>query len=156
MKIGIKFLTFCILMTHLAVFAQNGISVSGTVIDEGGQPLPGASIIIKGTTTGTQTDFDGLYVLNDVPSDGTLVISYIGYSSQEILVNGQSTIDISLSEDSQTLDEVVVVGYGTQKKADLTGSITTIKTEDITRTPTSAAMQSLQGKVAGLQVVSSG
>ena len=156
MKIGIKFLTFCILMTHLAVFAQNGISVSGTVIDEGGQPLPGASIIIKGTTTGTQTDFDGLYVLNDVPSDGTLVISYIGYSSQEVLVNGQSTIDISLSEDSQTLDEVVVVGYGTQKKADLTGSITTIKTEDITRTPTSAAMQSLQGKVAGLQVVSSG
>lgn len=84
MKIGIKFLTFCILMTHLAVFAQNGISVSGTVIDEGGQPLPGASIIIKGTTTGTQTDFDGLYVLNDVPSDGTLVISYIGYSSQEV------------------------------------------------------------------------
>ncbi|WP_282179737.1 SusC/RagA family TonB-linked outer membrane protein [Maribacter stanieri] len=156
MKIGIKFLTFCILLSHLTVFAQNGISVSGTVTDDSGQPLPGASIIVNGTTTGTQTDFDGLYALNDVPNNGTLVISYIGYSTQEIAVNGQSTIDISLSEDSQTLDEVVVVGYGTQKKADLTGSITTIKTEDITRTPTSAAMQSLQGKVAGLQVVSSG
>ncbi|SNR63211.1 TonB-linked outer membrane protein, SusC/RagA family [Maribacter sedimenticola] len=156
MKIGIKFLTFCILMTHLAVFAQNGISVSGTVTDNDGQPLPGASIIINGTTTGTQTDFDGLYALKDVPENGTLVISYIGYATQEISVNGQTTINISLSEDSQALDEVVVVGYGTQKKADLTGSITTIKTEDITRTPTSAAMQSLQGKVAGLQVVSSG
>ncbi|WP_423997546.1 SusC/RagA family TonB-linked outer membrane protein [Maribacter sp. IgM3_T14_3] len=156
MKIGIKFLTFCILMTHLAVFAQNEISVSGTVTDDNGQPLPGASIIVKGTTTGTQTDFDGLYALNNVPNNGTLVISYIGYSTQEIAVNGQTTMDISLSEDSQALDEVVVVGYGTQKKADLTGSIATIKTEDITRTPTSAAMQSLQGKVAGLQVVSSG
>ncbi|SIR42284.1 SusC/RagA family TonB-linked outer membrane protein [Maribacter ulvicola] len=156
MKIGIKFLTFCILMTHLAVFAQNEISVSGTVTDEGGQPLPGASIIIKGTTTGTQTDFDGLYALNNVPNNGTLVISYIGYATQEIAVNDQTTINVSLSEDSQALEEVVVVGYGTQKKADLTGSITTIKTEDITRTPTSAAMQSLQGKVAGLQVVSSG
>ncbi|MEP2279632.1 TonB-dependent receptor [Maribacter sp.] len=156
MKIGIKFLTFCILLSHLTVFAQNGISVSGTVTDDSGQPLPGASIIVKGTTTGTQTDFDGLYALNDVPNNGTLVISYIGYSTQEIAVNGQTTIDISLSEDSQALEEVVVVGYGTQKKADLTGSITTIKTEDITRTPTSAAMQSLQGKVAGLQVVSSG
>ncbi|TVZ14080.1 SusC/RagA family TonB-linked outer membrane protein [Maribacter sp. MAR_2009_72] len=156
MKIGIKFLTFCILMTHLAIFAQNGISVSGTVTDNDGQPLPGASIIINGTTTGTQTDFDGLYALNDVPENGTLVISYIGYATQKISVNGQTIINISLSEDSQALDEVVVVGYGTQKKADLTGSITTIKTEDITRTPTSAAMQSLQGKVAGLQVVSSG
>ncbi|WP_299796478.1 TonB-dependent receptor [uncultured Maribacter sp.] len=156
MKIGIKFLTFCILLSHLTVFAQNGISVSGTVFDDNGQPLPGASIIVKGTTTGTQTDFDGLYALNNVPNNGTLVISYIGYSTQEIAVNGQTTMDISLSEDSQALDEVVVVGYGTQKKADLTGSIATIKTEDITRTPTSAAMQSLQGKVAGLQVVSSG
>ncbi|WP_036152712.1 SusC/RagA family TonB-linked outer membrane protein [Maribacter forsetii] len=156
MKIGIKFLTFCILLSHLTVFAQNGISVSGTVTDDNGQPLPGASIIVKGTTTGTQTDFDGLYALNDVPNNGTLVISYIGYSTQETAVNGQTAINISLSEDSQALDEVVVVGYGTQKKADLTGSITTIKTEDITRTPTSAAMQSLQGKVAGLQVVSSG
>ncbi|HDZ04280.1 hypothetical protein LCGC14_0239680 [marine sediment metagenome] len=156
MKIGIKFLTFCILLTHVAVFAQDGISVSGTIVDEVGQPLPGASIIIKGTTTGVQTDFDGIYVLNDVPSSGTLVISYIGFSAKEVMVNNQTTINVSLAEDTQSLDEVVVVGYGTQKKADLTGSITTIKTEDITRTPTSAAMQSLQGKVAGLQVVSSG
>lgn len=156
MKIGIKFLTFCILLTHVAVFAQDGISVSGTIVDEVGQPLPGASIIIKGTTTGVQTDFDGIYVLNDVPSNGTLVISYIGFSAKEVMVNNQTTINVSLAEDTQSLDEVVVVGYGTQKKADLTGSITTIKTEDITRTPTSAAMQSLQGKVAGLQVVSSG
>ncbi|NNE77313.1 MAG: TonB-dependent receptor, partial [Pricia sp.] len=119
-------------------------------------PLAGASVVVKGTTTGTQTDFDGNFTLDGVPSDATLVISYIGYSTRELAVDGQTTIDVTLSEDAEALDEVVVVGYGTQKKADLTGSITTVKSEDITKTPSGAAMQALQGKVAGLQVVSSG
>ncbi|HET8736158.1 MAG TPA: TonB-dependent receptor [Pricia sp.] len=137
------------------VYGQDNITVTGTVSDAMG-PLPGASVVIKGTTSGTQTDFDGNFTLDGVPTDGTLVISYIGYASQEIPVDGQTTINVSLQEDTQALDEVVVVGYGTQRKADLTGSIATVKSEEITKTPTGSAMQALQGKVAGLQVVSSG
>ncbi|MEM7380306.1 MAG: TonB-dependent receptor [Bacteroidota bacterium] len=136
--------------------AQQTVDVSGTVTDDTGTPLPGASVVVSGTTTGTQTDFDGNYLLANVPTDGTLSISYIGFATQQIAVNGQTTINASLQEDSQALDEVVVVGYGTQKRADLTGSIATVKSEEISRTPSGAAMQALQGKVAGLQVVSSG
>ncbi len=137
------------------VNGQDNITVTGTVSDSMG-PLPGASVVVNGTTTGTQTDFDGNFTLDEVPSDATLETSYIGYASQDIPVDGQTTINVTLQEDAQALEEVVVVGYGTQKKADLTGSITTVKSEDISRTPSGAAMQSLQGKVAGLQVVSSG
>lgn len=149
------FLTICFLSFQIASYGQDGISVTGTVSDSQG-PLPGASVVLKGTTTGTQTDFDGNFTLDDVPSNGILEISYIGYTTEDIPVNGKTNIMVSLSEDTQALDEVVVVGYGTQKKADLTGSITTVKSEDITRTPSGAPMQALQGKVAGLQVVSSG
>ncbi len=156
MKIPNVLLTILFLMSFITVvYGQDNITVSGTVSDSMG-PLPGASVVVKGTTTGTQTDFDGNFTLDSVPSDAILAISYIGFSSQEIPVDGQTNIDVSLQEDAEALEEVVVVGYGTQKKADLTGSITTIKSEDIARTPSGAAMQSLQGKVAGLQVVSSG
>ncbi|GGW28536.1 SusC/RagA family TonB-linked outer membrane protein [Arenibacter certesii] len=137
-------------------YAQDDITIRGTVTDNDNQPLPGASVIVKETTTGTQTDFDGNFVLDNIPAKGTLVFSYLGFTTLEIPVNDQTSFNIQLQEDAQALDEVVVVGYGTQKKADLTGSITTIKSEDITRTPSGSAMQSLQGKVAGLQVVSSG
>lgn len=156
MKIRSALLLILLLPFSFAAFAQNSMTVSGTILDNNGQPLPGASVLVKGTTIGTQTDFDGNFVLDNVPDDGTLVISYVGFTTQEIPVNGQTTINATLQEDTQTLDEVVVIGYGTQKKADLTGAITTIKSEDISRTPSGAAMQSLQGKVAGLQVVSSG
>ncbi|MCM4165398.1 MULTISPECIES: TonB-dependent receptor [unclassified Arenibacter] len=144
------------LLLQWFVYAQDNITVRGTIMDNDNLPLPGASVVVKGTTTGTQTDFDGNFVLDNVPGNGTLVFSYLGYTTLEISVNGQTSFSIQLKEDTQALDEVVVVGYGTQKKADLTGSITTIKSEDITRTPSGAAMQALQGKVAGLQVVSSG
>ncbi|MFC4220671.1 SusC/RagA family TonB-linked outer membrane protein [Flagellimonas marina] len=156
MKIKSKLLTISFLLFQALLFAQNNGTVSGTVTDGQGQPLPGASVILVGTTNGVQTDFDGNYTLNNVSSSGTLAFSYIGFATQEIPINGRATINISLQEDTQSLDEVVVVGYGTQKKADLTGSIATVKSEDITRTPSGAAMQALQGKVAGLQVVSSG
>lgn len=155
MKIRNTILLISFFLAHILVFAQNEITVSGTVSDDLG-PLAGASVVVKGTTTGTQTDFDGNFTLNNVPADGTLVISYIGYSTQEILVDGRTSITVTLAEDAEALEEVVVVGYGTQKKADLTGSIATVKSEEITKTPTGAAMQALQGKVAGLQVVSSG
>ncbi|WP_343486704.1 TonB-dependent receptor [Allomuricauda sp. d1] len=157
MKIKQSFLLISFLLFQIVGIAQdNTITISGTVTDSQAQPLPGANVIVKGTTTGVQTDFDGNYTLTDAPSDGTLVFSYIGFSPQEIAVNGQATINASLQEDTQSLDEVVVIGYGTQKKADLTGSIATVKTEEIARTPSGAPMQALQGKVAGLQVVSSG
>jgi len=142
------------LLFQVVVLAQNNITVSGTVTDEQGQPLPGASVVLEGTTTGIQTDFDGNYTLDNVPGDGSLVFSYVGFTSQTIPINSRTTINLTMQEDTQSLDEVVVVGYGTQKKADLTGSIATVKSEDIARTPSGAAMQALQGKVAGLQVVS--
>ncbi|MEP3385933.1 MAG: TonB-dependent receptor [Flavobacteriaceae bacterium] len=149
------FLVISFFVFQTFIYAQDSITVSGTVGDEQGTPLPGASIILKGTTNGVQTDFDGNYSL-DVPSSGILVFSYIGFIPREISIGGQSVINVNLQEDTQLLDEVVVIGYGTQKKADLTGSIATVKSEDIVRTPSGAAMQSLQGKVAGLQVISSG
>lgn len=142
--------------SQIVLFAQDKIAVTGTVYDQTGQPLPGASVVIKGTTTGTQTDFDGVYSLADIPSDGTLLVSYIGFSPQEIAVAGKSTINITLQEDAQALDEVVVIGYGEMKSKDLTSSITTIKSEELEATPTGQAMQALQGKVAGLQVINSG
>ena len=155
MKIKHSLLLILFLLFQITVYGQE-VTVTGTVTDSSGQPLPGASIVVKGTTKGTQTDFDGNYVLDQVPGDATLVVSYIGFSNQEIPVNGQSAINVTLNEDAQALSEVVVVGYGTQKKKDLTSAITTVKSEEIDATPTGQAMQALQGKVAGLQVVSNG
>ncbi|MGI9549955.1 MAG: SusC/RagA family TonB-linked outer membrane protein, partial [Aurantibacter sp.] len=143
-------------MGQLVAFAQDDIIVTGTVSDDVGQPLPGASIVVKGTTTGTQTDFDGIYTLDNVPSDGILAISYIGFTTQEITVDGQNIINVTLQEDAQALDEVVVIGYGEMKSKDLTSAITTIKSEELEAAPVGQAMQALQGKVAGLQVVNSG
>ncbi len=138
------------------LLAQNNITISGTVLDSQGQPLPGASVVLQGTTTGIQTDFDGNYRLENVPSNGTLVFSYVGFTTQNIPITNRTTIDVTLQEDTQSLDEVVVVGYGTQKKADLTGSIATVDAEEIEKTPSANPVQSLQGKVAGVQIVTPG
>ncbi|QXP51329.1 TonB-dependent receptor [Cellulophaga sp. HaHa_2_1] len=156
MKISNVILTISFLLFQSLLYSQTSTAVSGTVTDSDNIPLPGASVVLKGTATGTQTDFDGNFTLDNVSADGVLVISFIGYTSTEVAVNNQTTLSISLQEDAQALDEIVVVGYGTQKKSDLTGSITTVSSEDIARTPSGAPMQSLQGKVAGLQVVSNG
>lgn len=149
-------LLILLLLSQMAIYAQDNITVSGTVSDTEGQPLPGASVVVKGTTTGTQTDFDGNFILDNVPSDGILSISYLGFVTQEISVDGRTSISAALSEDAQALDEVVVIGYGEMKSKDLTSSITTVKSEELEATPTGQAMQALQGKVAGLQVTSSG
>lgn len=157
MKIKQLLLSTLMVLFCLAISAQdNMLTVSGTVTDDLGGPLPGASVIVEGTTNGVQTDFDGNYTLTDVPSDGSLVFSYIGFSTQTIPVNGQSSINVQMREDTQSLDEVVVIGYGTQKKADLTGSIATVESEEIEKTPTANVAQSLQGKVAGVQIVTAG
>src|SRR5690606_33422139 len=156
MKMKSKFLLTSFLLSQAFLWAQNDITVSGTVTDALGQPLPGTSVILQGTTTGTQTDFDGNYSLDGLPEDGILEFSYIGFINQEIAIGGRTTIDVSLQEDLQQLDEVVVVGYGTQRKADLTGSIVTVDAEQIAKTPSANPVQALQGQVAGVQIVTPG
>jgi len=130
------------------------VTVSGTVTDENG-PLPGASVVVQGTTTGTQTDFDGNYTLDGVPSDGTLVFSYIGYATQQVAVNGRTTIDIALQEDAQALDEVVIIGYGTTTVDDATGSVSAVTAEDFNTGVISSPEQLIQGKTAGVQITQS-
>ncbi|QLG45741.1 SusC/RagA family TonB-linked outer membrane protein [Costertonia aggregata] len=128
--------------------------VSGTVSDANG-PLPGASVLVKGTTNGTQTDFDGNYTLNNIGSDATLVISYIGYKTQEIAVNGQSTINATLQEDAQALDEVVIIGYGTTTVKDATGSVASVNAEDFNSGVIASPEELIQGKTAGVQITQS-
>lgn len=126
-------------------------TVTGVVTDDNGVPLPGASIVVKGTTNGSVTDFDGNY---SISADGTaiLVFSYVGYKTKEIALDGKSTLSVSLSEDASQLDEVVVVGYGTQRKKDVTGAITSVSGDDLNITRESNALNALAGKVAGLDV----
>ncbi|MEB8330343.1 TonB-dependent receptor [Flavobacteriaceae bacterium KMM 6897] len=156
MKIRGLILLIAFLMFQATTHAQNNISIKGSVEDVDGVPLPGASIVVKGSQRGTQTDFDGNFVVDNVSPQATLLISYIGFISREMAVAGNTSLRIILEADAQALDEVVLIGYGSMKSKDLTSSITTIKSEELSATPTGQAMQALQGKVAGLQVISSG
>ena len=132
--------------------AQN-ISVSGTVSDKNG-PLPGVNIIVLNTTNGTQTDFDGEYTLNDVSPEAVLVFSYLGYTTKEVPVNGNTSLNVSLEEDQEQLDEVVVIGYGTQSKESVTGSVVSIKGEDLNEVQSANFQQALQGRAAGVNIQS--
>lgn len=132
-------------------------NVSGTVTDSStGESLPGATVMIKGTNKGTSTDFDGNFALTLALGENLLVVSYVGYQSTEVAVGQSLHLKISLVAAKTSLQEVVVVGYGTVKVKDLTSSITTIKSDELAKTPSSQPMQGLQGKVAGLQVVGGG
>lgn len=132
------------------------IEVSGTVKDqETGEGLPGVSVLVKGTSTGTVTDVDGFYKLTVPDGNAVLVFSFVGYTSQEITVGSQSVIDVNLNPDSQLLNEVVVVGYGTVNKTDLTGSVSSVEMEAIKDIPSNSVEGLLQGRSAGLQVVNS-
>ena len=133
---------------------QQGKRVTGVVLDNAGIPIIGANIIVKGTTNGTVTDFDGNYTLEEVPADAVLVISYIGYLSQEIPVGNQTNIKVTLVEDTQALDEVVVVGYGTMRKSDVTGSIASTKGADILKGQSFSALDGLKGKASGVNIFS--
>ncbi|MBU2945978.1 SusC/RagA family TonB-linked outer membrane protein [Zobellia uliginosa] len=124
--------------------------VTGTVTDETGAPLPGASIVVQGTTNGTQTDFDGLYTLNDVEGNATLLFSYVGFNSLDVPVNNQTTLNVVLKEDAAKLDEVVVVGYGTQKKSAITGSVVKIDAKDLTKVSVANTTELIGGRVAGV------
>lgn len=128
------------------------INVTGSVVDSNGTPLPGASILEKGTTNGVQADFDGNFSITVAGENSVLVVSYIGFATKEILVGNQTTFEITLEESAAGLDEVVVVGYGTQKKSDLTGSIASINEEDFQNNAQTSVDQMLQGRVAGLRV----
>jgi len=130
-------------------FAQ--MTVSGTVSDANG-PVPGVNVVVQGTSSGAQTDFDGNYSISDVASDATLVFSYIGYATQEVAVNGQSTVDVTLAEDAQALAEVVVIGYGTTTVKDATGSVTAVTAEDFNQGVITSPEQLIQGKTAGVQI----
>lgn len=136
-----------------SVAQQEKISVSGTITDSHGEPLIGVSISVKGTTEGVITDVLGNYSLQVTPGK-TLIISYIGYISQEIVVRNQRTINVKMEEDSQVIDEVVVIGYGTMKKSDLTGSVASVSSEKIGAFPTLGATEAMQGRIAGVMVTS--
>ncbi|WP_304069054.1 SusC/RagA family TonB-linked outer membrane protein [Pedobacter glucosidilyticus] len=150
-----KILLFlCLFSFSLSSFGQN-LSVTGKVSDANGEPLIGVAVLLKGSNIATQTNAQGNYTIN-VPSNGTLVFTYLGYATQEIAINNRTVVNATLTESSQSLEQVVVIGYGTQRKRDLTGSITSIKGEDIEKSPNVNPISSLQGKVAGLTIVNNG
>ncbi|MEE4287587.1 MAG: TonB-dependent receptor [Mariniphaga sp.] len=151
-RLSIFFLLF---FSVTMLFAQQQFVVTGKVTDEQNLGLPGVTILVKGTQTGTITDFDGNYSI-EVPGPVTLVFSYIGFITEEIAVEGSTTINVELTEDMIGLEEIVVVGYGELKVKDLTSAITTVNSEELSKTPSGQAMQALQGKVAGVQIVSAG
>lgn len=153
-KFRITIIAFVVMIGQFA-YSQN-ITISGVVSDEGGVPLPGASIVVNGTSNGTQTDFDGNFTLTNVPSDATLNFSYIGYVAQQVAVNGRNTVNVTLQEDLQALDEVVVVGYGAQSRASVTGAISSVDADEINALPVSNATEALQGRAAGVTVVNTG
>ncbi len=145
-----------VLLTSLWMGLANEISaqshsVSGKVLDEKGEAIPGASVTVKGTQQGTLTDVSGSYTV-DMASNGTLVFSFVGYLAQEIAVNNRSKIDITMKVDTKALEEVVVVGYGTQRKIETTGSIVSVKAEDLTQLPITNIAQGLQARVSGVQI----
>lgn len=153
-KIRCLLITVLISMFGLAVNAQN-ISISGTVSDKDGEPLIGATVMVQGTTNAMATDIDGAFKLQNVNPKGKLVVSYVGYTTQTVPVDGKTLINVVLSEDNQLLDEVVVVGYGVQRKADVTGATASVSGKDLTSMPARNAIEGMQGKTAGVDITTS-
>lgn len=146
---NLKFLLSCfMLLMSVVAFAQN--QVTGHVADATGEPIIGANVTVKGTTVGTITDIDGNFTLEVGSTDGTLVVSFIGYKSAEAAIKGKSPINVILQEDTETLDEVVVVGYGTQNRKSLTGAISDVKSESLIRSVSTTTAGALSGKIAGI------
>ncbi|MDI1307025.1 MAG: TonB-dependent receptor plug domain-containing protein, partial [bacterium] len=131
------------------------IKISGKLVDENNQPLPGASVLVKGTNSGAVTDFEGSYSILVGNASSTLTFTYIGYDQKEIAVGNQTTVNVKLTPTNNTLNEVVVVGYGTQKKSDVTGSVTSLSKERLSQLPVTNVLQSVQGAVAGVTVTQS-
>lgn len=132
------------------------ILVTGTVVEDNGSPLPGVNVLVKGTTRGSVTDANGKFSISVDSENDVLVFSFIGFVTQEVPLNGQSSLNVTLVTDTQTLNEVVVVGYGTQEKKDVTGSVASVKGAEIENLPVASASQSLQGRASGVNIVRSG
>lgn len=153
----LKYLIYLLIFAPMGLWAQGQVTGTVTSSDDG-MPLPGATVVVVGTTNGTTTDFDGNYVIENVPSDASLAFSYVGFLRVEVSVNSQSVINVALQADAQQLEEVVLTGYATERKADLTGAITVVELAPVEGQSLSSgnAMQALQGRVPGLFVEKSG
>ena len=152
LKRQVLFVLFAFAAT-LCAFAQNK-TITGLVVDGNGESIIGASVLVKGTTNGIITDIDGKFTLNDVPEAGVIQISYIGYKTQEISAKNKTSLKVVLVEDNEMLDEVVVVGYGVQKKSDVTGAMIRVGSEELNSRPVANAFEAMQGKAAGVDIVS--
>jgi len=137
------------------IIAQNGTTITGTITEASGMPLPGVNIIEKGTNNGSSSDFDGRYTIKVANSDAIIVVSYVGFETQEIKLAGKNTVDVVLKAELESLDEVVVIGYGTLKKEDLTGSVGSLDATALTERNVTSPLEAIQGNVAGVQISSS-
>lgn len=150
-----KVLSFLILISGMTLLAQNNVTVSGTVTDEEGLEVIGATVIVSGDATrGTITDYDGVYTLTDVPANSSLEFSYVGMKTMTVPVNGRTKIDVVMLTDSEMLDEIVVVGFGTQRKVNMTGSVSQIDSKALESRPIQNVSSALQGQMAGVMVTS--
>lgn len=151
--------TRCLLTTALlscvAVTGYAQSNATGTVVDENGEPIIGASVVVKGTKNGSVTDLNGRFTLQNVKQNQTLEISYIGYTAQSVTYKGSGSVKVVLKEDDKTLNELVVVGYGVQRKSDVTGALAHLDAKQITAMPISNAMEGMQGKTAGVDITNS-
>lgn len=152
MRLKITLLSLLYFVLNFSLMAQNVSVVTGIVSDSNGDPIPGVTVIQKGTSNGTVTDVEGLYSLSDLPTDATLVFSFIGMQPTEILVGTQSEINVSMESGAVGLDEVVAIGYGTVKKSDLTGSVSSVGAKTLEKMPAARVDQVLQGRAAGVQI----
>lgn len=137
-------------------FAKQNLKITGKVTDSGGQPLPGVTVVVKGTTQGTVTNADGEYALTDIPEDGILVFSFVGMRTQEIPVSGKSEINVKMEEDAIGIEEVVAIGYGTRKRSDLTGAVSTVSAKELTKEVKMSPELAMQGKMAGVYISNPG
>ncbi len=147
----LKFVSW-LLMSMLCMMSYAQDKIQGTVKDTNGEPMIGVSVLVKGTKTGVITDFDGNFSLPSVDKSSVLVFTYVGYVTKEVKVNGQKHLDVIMNEDTKVLDEVVVIGYGTVNKRDLTGSVASVKGEDLAAVPVTSVSEALTGKLAGVSV----
>ena len=144
-----------LLMLSSAVLAQERV-VSGTVKDENGDGMPGVNILVKGTASGTASDADGKFSINVPGNDAVLVFTFIGYGTKEVTVGSRTSVDEVMAPDQTSLDEVVVTGYGVDKRRELTGAVSIVKAKDLTVAPTGNVEQILQGRVPGVTVITNG
>lgn len=154
MKNRLQLMLMMLTLGVAVAFAQKTVTVKGTVKDKDGrEALIGVSVLVKGTTIGTITNLDGNYTLTNVAENATLVFTYVGMKSESVAVGGRSVIDVRLEDEQKSLQEVVVVGYGTKKAGAITGSVVQVKSADILKTPAQSPLQSIQGKAAGVNII---